>query len=102
MRGRRAPAHVCVSNWLTDPAARRTTCTMPGTMTRRLVLVVAVLLSSAGWALAQPPSIHYVYDALNRLTAVVDQQGQAATYTYDAVGNILRIDRLDPPAGVVA
>jgi YD repeat-containing protein len=53
--------------------------------------------------LAQTPSIYYVYDALNRLVAVVDQQGNAATYTYDAVGNILRVDRFDasrPPGGV--
>jgi YD repeat-containing protein len=56
-------------------------------------------MASAG---AQPPSIHYVYDALNRLSAVVDQHGLAATYTYDAVGNILRIDRFEPPAGAVA
>jgi YD repeat-containing protein len=40
-------------------------------------------------------AIHYVYDDLNRLIAVVDQQGNAATYTYDAVGNILRIERFD-------
>ena len=44
---------------------------------------------------AQAPSVYYVYDELNRLIAVVDQQGDAATYTYDAVGNILRIDRFD-------
>src|SRR5688572_7191284 len=73
-------------------------------MTRSVLLptVIACLLWWVAWALAQQPSIHYVYDALNRLTAVVDQQGHAATYTYDAVGNILRIDRLDPPAGAVA
>jgi len=53
--------------------------------------------------LAQTPSIYYVYDELNRLVAVVDQQGNAATYTYDAIGNILRVDRFDasgPPGGV--
>lgn len=52
---------------------------------------------------AQQPSIHYVYDDLNRLVAVVDQEGNAATYTYDTVGNILRIDRFDAtglPGGV--
>jgi YD repeat-containing protein len=67
-----------------------------------LVAVVASMLSAAAWAAAQPAAIHYVYDALNRLTAVVDQQGGAATYTYDAVGNILKVDRVDPPAGAVA
>ena len=45
--------------------------------------------------LAQPARIYYVYDDLNRLVAVVDQQGNAATYTYDAVGNILKIERFD-------
>src|SRR5207249_3463085 len=45
--------------------------------------------------LAQQPSIYYVYDDLNRLVVVVDRLGNAATYTYDAVGNILRIDRFD-------
>ncbi len=39
--------------------------------------------------------IHYLYDALNRLVGVVDQQGNVATYEYDAVGNILRINRID-------
>ena len=52
----------------------------------------------AGAALA-PTRAHadvfYVYDDLNRLVAVIDAQGNAATYTYDAVGNILRIDRFD-------
>src|SRR5213083_1034884 len=53
--------------------------------------------------LAQQPSIYYVYDDLNRLVVVVDRLGNAATYTYDAVGNILRIDRFDAtglPGGV--
>ena len=67
-----------------------------------LTTVIACLLWRVAWALAQQPSIYYVYDALNRLTAVVDQQGHAATYTYDAVGNILKIDRVDVPAGLVA
>jgi YD repeat-containing protein len=67
-----------------------------------LVVVVAWVLARVACALAQPPSIHYVYDALHRLTAVVDQQGHATTYTYDAVGNILRLDRVDPPPGAVA
>jgi YD repeat-containing protein len=42
---------------------------------------------------AQQPRIHYVYDDLGRLVGVVDQDGNAATYTYDAVGNILAIGR---------
>ena len=46
-------------------------------------------------ASAQPPAVFYVYDDLNRLVGVIDQNGNVATYTYDAVGNILRIDRFD-------
>jgi len=43
----------------------------------------------------QQPRIHYVYDDLGRLVGVVDQDGNAATYTYDTVGNILAIGRHD-------
>ena len=37
--------------------------------------------------------ITYVYDELGRLVAVIDPASDAAIYTYDAVGNILSIDR---------
>jgi YD repeat-containing protein len=60
-----------------------------------LALVIWPIVSLARAAAGQPAAIHYVYDDLNRLVAVVDQQGNVATYTYDAVGNILRIDRVD-------
>lgn len=40
-------------------------------------------------------AIHYVYDELNRLVGVVDQEGNVATYTYDAVGNLLHIERIE-------
>ena len=71
-----------------------------GARPRRFVLLAAgallcAPLASSGAAFAQQPSIFYVYDDLNRLIAVVDQQGNAATYTYDAVGNILAIERFD-------
>ena len=46
----------------------------------------------------QQPTIIYVYDDVNRLNAVVDAQGNVAIYTYDAVGNILRIDRSNASA----
>jgi YD repeat-containing protein len=39
-------------------------------------------------------AINYMYDELGRLVGVVDASGDAATYTYDAVGNILSIGRL--------
>src|SRR5437867_8261643 len=37
--------------------------------------------------------IVYLYDALTRLRAVVDLSGDTATYSYDAVGNLLGISR---------
>ncbi len=58
-----------------------------------LLLGLLFLLQPAPHALAQQPVIHYVYDDLGQLVGVVDQNGNAATYTYDAVGNILAIGR---------
>lgn len=62
--------------------------------------VLLVVLGLAASGLAQ--EIRYIYDDLNRLIGVVDQQGNAAEYVYDAVGNILEIKRLtaDPSASV--
>jgi YD repeat-containing protein len=37
--------------------------------------------------------VRYVYDELGRLIAVIDTGGDTATYTYDAVGNVLSIGR---------
>jgi YD repeat-containing protein len=37
--------------------------------------------------------VSYVYDDLGRLAAVIDVYGNAAEYSYDAVGNILSISR---------
>ena len=45
---------------------------------------------------ASAAGLTYVYDDLGRLSQVVDAQGNAASYTYDAVGNILSIDRGAP------
>lgn len=44
----------------------------------------------------------YFYDALGRLTVVVDGQGNTAIYTYDAVGNLLSITRGTTPATTIA
>lgn len=60
-------------------------------MTGRLLFLL--LLATASFAQAQEPLIHYIYDDLGRLVGVVDQDGNAATYTYDAVGNMLAIGR---------
>jgi len=39
--------------------------------------------------------IFYLYDEAGRLNAVVDHEGNAATYTYDLVGNLLSIERVN-------
>src|SRR5439155_7262435 len=39
--------------------------------------------------------ISYFYDPLSRLKAVVNPLGEAANYSYDAVGNLLSISRYD-------
>ena len=58
---------------------------------RRLLIASLVVLSvNAGRAQS---GIQYVYDDLSRLIAVIDPNGDTATYTYDAVGNILSIGR---------
>ncbi len=44
--------------------------------------------------------MRYIYDELGRLVAVIAPSGEAAIYTYDAVGNLLSITR--PPAGSVS
>lgn len=40
--------------------------------------------------------INYVYDDIGRLASVIDKDGNAATYSYDAVGNLLSISRQVP------
>src|SRR6266849_982468 len=47
-------------------------------------------------------SVQYVYDALGRLTTVVDPSGNVATYNYDAVGNLLSITRSTTPSNALA
>jgi YD repeat-containing protein len=39
----------------------------------------------------------YQYDDLGRLASVADSTGAVAVYNYDAVGNLLSIDRFTPP-----
>jgi YD repeat-containing protein len=70
----------------------------PSRRTTGVLAIVAWLVWNAigvGIASAQQPAVLYVYDDLSRLVGVIDQDGNVATYTYDAVGNILRIDRFD-------
>ena len=71
---------------------------------RSLALIVLCAVLVPATLLAQSAGIYYVYDTLNRLVGVVDQDGNAAMYSYDAVGNIVRIARFDATAqpGAVA
>src|SRR5574341_701115 len=55
------------------------------------LLVVPILLGLASVGSAQ--DVRYIYDDLNRLVGVIDPSGEAAGYTYDAVGNILAVTR---------
>jgi len=68
------------------------------------VLVCAgLLLAVLGLTSVAPAQeVRYIYDELNRLIGVVDQQGNAAEYVYDAVGNIIQVKRftVDPNAAV--
>jgi YD repeat-containing protein len=40
-----------------------------------------------------PPELVYLHDAAGRLLAVADPEGQTASYRYDAVGNLLAVER---------
>jgi YD repeat-containing protein len=65
----------------------------------KLLGLIAVMVLGALPALAQGNSpVQYAYDDLGRLTKVVDQNGNTATYHYDAVGNLLSIPRTTLPA----
>jgi len=64
-------------------------------MIRRRAITGLVSLFLLGFA---PPlwaqsNVQYVYDALGRLTQVIDPSGNTAMYNYDAVGNMLSITR---------
>ena|GEM_PF-3243636 len=61
------------------------------------LLVDLLALSSS----ANAGQAKYIYDDVGRLSQVIDDQGNVATYSYDAVGNILSITRstggINPP-----
>ncbi len=52
-----------------------------------------LLLCFFGTPLISAQNVHYSYDELGRIVGVVDQNGNAAQYTYDANGNTLSISR---------
>jgi len=59
---------------------------------RRVALTLLIVITFAAGITAQS-SIRYVYDELGRLVGVIDLNGDAAVYHYDAVGNLLSISR---------
>lgn len=63
-------------------------------------IVTLFLMVASQSALAQ--GIRYFYDDLDRLTEVVDASGNVATYSYDAVGNLLSIARSTTSGGALA
>ena len=65
---------------------------------KAFAIFVMALAAFVPSLLAQSTPIQYFYDDLGRLTKVIDQSGNIATYSYDAVGNILSISRSTLPA----
>ena len=65
---------------------------------RWLVAMITALwsLPIPQFAAAQSGPVQYGYDELGRLVIVADGAGNAAIYNYDAVGNLLSIERIDP------
>jgi YD repeat-containing protein len=55
------------------------------------VVACVLMLCVSAPTLAVADQAQYIYDALGRLSQVIDGQGNVATYNYDAVGNLLSI-----------
>ncbi len=70
--------------------------TANSTYSSLLYPLVAYMLITA--SLLPAGEAQYSYDDLGRLTTVVDDAGNTAIYNYDAVGNLLGIDRFTPGA----
>ena len=66
-------------------------------------MIILLLFTVALPLVGQNNGIQYFYDDLGQLIRAVDQNGNVATYTYDAVGNLLSITRSTlPPANGLA
>jgi YD repeat-containing protein len=68
----------------------------------RHLVCLGMVLACAQRLPAQTQPIQYYYDDVGRLVTMVDQSGNVVTYTYDAVGNILAIDRSTVTQGQLA
>ena len=66
----------------------------------RRLLVYAIVCTLLVWPIiVVGDEAKFFYDELGRLTTVIDGSGNMAVYHYDAVGNILSIERFDVDAG---
>lgn len=70
---------------------------------RYLIAILAWLLIFAYHPPVFADTANYIYDELGRLRVVIDEQGNAATYSYDAVGNLLSITRagVEGPVAII-
>jgi YD repeat-containing protein len=59
-------------------------------------LVAAVVIILLLGHVSAQGGVTYVYDDLGRLVGVIDPSGNAAVYSYDAVGNVQSITRYSP------
>lgn len=58
-----------------------------------LIFVLSLSLLLFASFITRADEVKYIYDDLGRLYRVIDEQGNVATYNYDAVGNLLSITR---------
>ena len=72
---------------------RHTSYIFDRAMMKRLRAALLLLCACLPLAAQSSNPIQYFYDDLGRLTKVVDQNGNVATYSYDAAGNITSIQR---------
>ena len=56
-------------------------------------MILGACLLGAGLCAQSNSPVQYFYDDLGRLVSVVDQNGNVASYQYDALGNLLAITR---------
>ncbi len=64
-------------------------------MSARFGLSVLLWLVTGATVLAQPsPNIHYVYDAAGQLAGIIDANGEAKAYTYDAAGGLVSVEKI--------
>ncbi|MFO0699955.1 MAG: hypothetical protein U0236_12050 [Nitrospira sp.] len=64
-------------------------------------LACGLMLTAMVPSHVQADQAQYFYDELGRLIGVVDGQNNAAVYQYDAVGNLLKIERVNTTGGNV-